>query len=157
MLLINRSMKALSFVEELKKDYQFWVKPFLQTKMHPPVTVDNLSKEQILLMLSKLECVKFSGVKLSKLEFKNFLAKFQNWVIHLESNEVKLTLSKSFLSDYTFQLISHLTFESCNYVPCRVATASLICKSPKSPANTSFWYSIILVSFFSLSWPPLLL
>ena len=35
--------------------------------------------------------------------------------MHLESNEVKLTLLKSNLSDYDLQLISHLTLESCNY------------------------------------------
>ena len=35
--------------------------------------------------------------------------------MHLESNEVKLTSLKSYLSDYVFQLISHLTLESCNY------------------------------------------
>ena len=45
----------------------------------------NLSKEPTLLMLSKLECVKFSGVKPSKFEFKNFLAQFQNCIMHLES------------------------------------------------------------------------
>ena len=38
----------------------------------------NLSKKQTLLRLPKLECVKFSGVKPSKFEFKNFLAQFQN-------------------------------------------------------------------------------
>ena len=35
--------------------------------------------------------------------------------MHLESNEVKLTLLKSNLSDYDLQIISHLTLESCNY------------------------------------------
>ena len=66
-------------------------------------------------MLPKLECIKFSGVKSSRFEFKNFLAQFQKFVMHLESNEVKLTLLKSYLSDYTLQLISHLISESCNY------------------------------------------
>ena len=28
LVLTNRSMKALSFVKELQKDYQFWVEPF---------------------------------------------------------------------------------------------------------------------------------
>ena len=37
-----------------------------------------LSKEQTLLMLPKLECVKFRGMKPSKFEFKNFPAQFQN-------------------------------------------------------------------------------
>ena len=45
----------------------------------------------------------------------NFLAQFQICVMHLESNEVKLTLSKSHFSDYALQLIWHLIFESCNY------------------------------------------
>ena len=75
----------------------------------------NLSEKQILLMLPKLEYVQFSGVKPSNFEFQNFLAQFQNCVMHLESNEVKLTLLKSYFSDYDLQLISHLTFESCNY------------------------------------------
>ena len=35
--------------------------------------------------------------------------------MHLESNEVQLTLLKSYLSDYDLQLISHLTLKSCNY------------------------------------------
>ena len=43
-------------------------------------------------MLPKLECVKFSGVKPTKFVFKNFQAQFQNCEIHLESNEVKLSL-----------------------------------------------------------------
>ena len=74
----------------------------------------NLSKEQVLLMLVKLEYVKFSGVRPSKFELKNFLAQFQNCVMHLESNKVKLTLLKINLSDYVLQLISHLTLENCN-------------------------------------------
>ena len=67
----------------------------------------NLSKEQALLMLPKLECVKCSGVKPSKFVFKNFLAQSQNCVMYLESNEVKLTLLKSYFSDYSLQLIWH--------------------------------------------------
>ena len=63
-------------------------------------------------MLPKLEFVKFNVVKPSKFEFKNFLLQFQNCVRDLESNEVKLTLLKSYFSD----LISHLTLESCNYI-----------------------------------------
>ena len=35
--------------------------------------------------------------------------------MQLESNEVKLTLLKSYLSDFALQLISHLTLESYNY------------------------------------------
>ena len=65
-------------------------------------------------MLPKLECVTLKGVKPSKFEFKNFLAQFQNCVMHLQSNEVKLTLIKSYLSGFALQLISHLTLESCN-------------------------------------------
>ena len=48
-------------------------------------------------MLPELECVKFSGMKPSKFEFKNFLAQFQNCAMYLESNEVKLRLLKSYL------------------------------------------------------------
>ena len=66
-------------------------------------------------MLPELECFKFSGVTPSKFEFKNFLSQFQNCVMHLESNKVKLTLLKRYLSDYALQLISHLTLESYNY------------------------------------------
>ena len=66
-------------------------------------------------MLPKLECVKFSGVKPTKFVFKNFQAQFQNCEIHLESNEVKLSLLKSYLSDYALQLIPHLTLESFSY------------------------------------------
>ena len=35
--------------------------------------------------------------------------------MHLELNEVKLTLLKINLSDYALQLILHLTLESCNF------------------------------------------
>ena len=35
--------------------------------------------------------------------------------MHLESNVVKLTLWKSYFSDYALQLISPLTLENCNY------------------------------------------
>ena len=35
--------------------------------------------------------------------------------MHLESNEVNLTLLKSYFSDYTLQLISHLILESFNF------------------------------------------
>ena len=75
----------------------------------------NLSKEQTLSMLPELECIKFSGVKSSKFEFKNFLAQFHNCLTQLESNEVKLTSLKSYLFDYALQLISHLKLESCYY------------------------------------------
>ena len=61
-------------------------------------------------MLPKLECVKFCGVKPLKFEFKNFLEQFQNYVMHLELNKVKLTLLKSYLSNYALHLISHLTY-----------------------------------------------
>ena len=111
-------MKALSFVKELQKDYQFCVKPFSQSLSENAPSSNsrrNLSKEQTLLMLPKLKCVKFSGVKSSKFELKNLLAQLQNCVMHLESNEVKLTLLKSYFSNYDLQLISHLTLESCNY------------------------------------------
>ena len=68
----------------------------------------NLSKKQTLLMLPKLECIKFSEVKPSKSELKNFLAQFQNCVMHLKSNEVKLKLLKSYLSDC---LTTNITFD----------------------------------------------
>ena len=68
-------------------------------------------------MLHKQECVKFSGLKSSKFKSKNFLAQFQNCVMHLELDEVKLTLLKSYLSDYALQVASHLTLKKCGYRP----------------------------------------
>ena len=63
-------------------------------------------------MLPKLECVKLSGVKPSKFEFKNFLALIQNCVIHLESNEVKLTLLKATLCCWKQNVIVSLSCDS---------------------------------------------
>ena len=44
----------------------------------------------------KLQCVKFSGIRASKFEFKNFLVQFENCVDAVHSKKAKLSLLKSF-------------------------------------------------------------
>ena len=63
----------------------------------------------------RLQCVKFSGIRAGKFEFKNFLVQFENCVDAVHSKKAKLSLLKSFLTGYASQLVAHLSLEDENF------------------------------------------
>ena len=67
--------------------------------------------------LPPLKCVTFSGKTVDKLEFKNFLLQFHNCIDAAGklSKSAKLTYLRSYLTDYAFKVISHLSITDSNY------------------------------------------
>ena len=63
----------------------------------------------------KLQCVKFSGQRVEKFEFKNFLEQFNNCSANIRSDSAKLSYLRSLLYDYAFSIISHLTINDANF------------------------------------------
>ena len=66
--------------------------------------------------LPPLKCVSFSGKTVDKLEFKNFLLQFHNCIDAAGklSKSAKLTYLRSYLTDYAFKVISHLSITDSN-------------------------------------------
>ena len=67
--------------------------------------------------LSPLKCVSFSGKTVDKLEFKNFLLQLHNCIDAAGklSKSAKLTYLRSYLTDYAFKVVSHLSITDSNY------------------------------------------
>ena len=78
----------------------------------PPPKSDNKAVK-----MPELKCQTFSGESLDKFEFKNFLQQFQNCIDACTSltNTGKLTYLRSYLTDYAFTTISHLSITNDNY------------------------------------------
>ena len=64
-----------------------------------------------------LNCGKFSGREKDKFAFHNFLTQFENIIGSRKnfSDSVKLTYLFSYLEDYAFKLVEHLTVSDSNY------------------------------------------
>lgn len=66
----------------------------------------------------RLQCKTFSGTDLQdKFSFKNFLSQFDNVIDSIPNitDSAKLTYLRSFLSDYAFTIISHLSISDENF------------------------------------------
>ena len=92
-----------------------YITAFRRPNVDPPSKPVCDSKSVI--KMPELKCKTFSGKSLDKLEFKNFLQQFQNCIDACDSltDAGKLTYLRSFLTDYAFKTISHLSITDANY------------------------------------------
>ena len=63
----------------------------------------------------KVHCSKFNGKSNERFAFKNFLVQFKNCTSNMASDSARLTYLRTCLTDFPFQLISHLSINDENY------------------------------------------
>lgn len=74
-------------------------------------------KSRIPSVVPRIECPKFNerDLEIDKLAFLNFSREFQNCVVNLDCDALRLVVLRNHLTGYAFQLIRHLTVSDENY------------------------------------------
>ena len=97
-------------IDKLIKDQE-------KEELNNSIKQQEISNSTINVKMPKLQCKTFTGTSLDKLEYKNFFLQFSNCVDSCKNitKSCKLTYLRSYLSDYAFKVISHLSISDENY------------------------------------------